>query len=51
MHSVEINIADAYGNKTIVKGMVIGTFPMTIETTEIFKDNKGLNKNLKNNEI
>lgn len=40
MHSVEINIADAYGNKTIVKGMVIGTFPMTIETTEIFKDNK-----------
>ncbi|MFL2983317.1 MAG: M23 family metallopeptidase [Candidatus Neomarinimicrobiota bacterium] len=39
-HSIIINIFDAYGNKTIVKGVVAGTFPMTLETNEIFRDNK-----------
>jgi len=39
-HSVEINIFDARGNKTIVKGTIAGTFPMTLEATEIFRDNK-----------
>ena len=40
IHSVQINIFDAYGNKTIIKGMIAGTFPMTIEAKEIFRDNK-----------
>ena len=38
MHSVMINIFDAFGNKTIVKGVVAGTFPMTLEAEEIFRD-------------
>ena len=39
-HSVEINIFDAHGNKTVVRGMVAGTFPMTLEAKEIFRDKK-----------
>ena len=39
-HSVLINIFDAYGNKTMVKGVIAGTFPMTLETNEIFRDSK-----------
>ena len=39
-HSVEINIFDAHGNKTLVRGMVAGTFPMTLEAKEIFRDKK-----------
>jgi hypothetical protein len=39
-HSVEINIFDAHGNKTMVRGMVAGTFPMTLEAKEIFRDKK-----------
>ena len=33
-----INIFDAFGNKTIVKGVIAGTFPMTLEAKEIFRD-------------
>jgi hypothetical protein len=40
LHSVEINIFDAHGNKTLVRGMVAGTFPMTLEAKEIFRDKK-----------
>ena len=39
-HSVEINIYDAQNNKTIVKGIVAGTFPMTLEAKEIYRDQK-----------
>ena len=39
-HAVEIHIFDAHGNKTIVKGTLSGTFPMTLEAKEIFRDNK-----------
>ena len=39
-HSVEINIYDAQNNKTIVKGIVAGTFPMTLEAKEIYRDKK-----------
>ena len=39
-HSVIINITDAHGNKTIIKGIVAGTFPTTLEAEEIFRDNK-----------
>ena len=39
-HSVGINIFDAHGNKTVVRGMVAGTFPMTLEAKEIFRDKK-----------
>ena len=39
-HSVEINIFDAHGNKTLVRGIVAGTFPMTLEAKEIFRDKK-----------
>ena len=39
-HSVEINIYDAQNNKTIVKGTVAGTFPMTLEAKEIYRDKK-----------
>ena len=35
-----INIFDAYGNKTIVKGVVAGSFPMVLDAKEILKDNK-----------
>ena len=40
VHSVEIRIFDAQGNKTIVKGTVAATFPMTLEANEIFRDGK-----------
>jgi len=39
-HSVEINVFDAHGNKTLVRGIVAGTFPMTLEAKEIFRDKK-----------
>ena len=39
-HSIEINIYDASGNKAIVRGIIAGTFPMTLTAKEIFKDNK-----------
>ena len=39
-HSVEIHIFDSHGNKTIVKGTIAGTFPMTLDAKEIFRDNK-----------
>lgn len=39
-HSIIINIFDAYGNKTIVKGVVAGSFPMVLDAKEILKDNK-----------
>ena len=39
-HSVAINIFDAHGNKTVVRGMVSGTFPMTLEAKEIFREKK-----------
>ncbi len=38
VHNVIINIFDAFGNKTIVKGVIAGTFPMTLEAKEIFRD-------------
>ena len=34
------NIYDAQNNKTIVKGVVAGTFPMTLEAKEIYRDQK-----------
>ncbi len=37
-HSIEINIYDAQNNKTTVNGIVAGTFPMTLEAKEIFRD-------------
>jgi len=40
VHSVEIRIFDAHGNKTIIKGTVAATFPMTLEASEIFRDDK-----------
>ena len=40
VHNVIINIFDAFGNKTVVKGVVAGTFPMTLEAEEIYRDNK-----------
>lgn len=40
IHSVEIIIYDAAGNKANVKGKVIGTFPMQLEAQEIYQDNK-----------
>ena len=39
-HSVEIKIHDAYRNKTIVKGVLAGTFPMSLDVEEVFRDNK-----------
>ena len=39
-HSVEINIYDAQNNKTVVKGILAGTFPMTLEAKEIYRDRK-----------
>jgi hypothetical protein len=39
-HSVTINIFDAKGNKAVVRGMIVGTFPMTIDAKEIFRDRK-----------
>tara|TARA_B110000438_G_scaffold107439_1_gene105614 strand:- start:9136 stop:11391 length:2256 start_codon:yes stop_codon:yes gene_type:complete len=39
-HSVEIKIFDASGNITLVRGVVAGTFPMTLEAKEIFRDTK-----------
>ena len=39
-HSIKINIYDAQNNKTIVKGVVAGTFPMTLEAKEIYRDQK-----------
>ena len=39
-HSVTINIFDAKGNKAVVRGMIVGTFPMTIDVKEIFRDRK-----------
>ncbi len=41
-HTVVIYIYDAFGNKTTVKGIVAGTFPMTLETEEVFRDEKFL---------
>ena len=40
VHSIEIHIFDAHRNKTVVKGTVAATFPMTLEANEIFRDNK-----------
>ena len=40
IHIVEIIIYDAAGNKAIVKGKVIGTFPMQLEAEEIYHDNE-----------
>ena len=42
VHSVEIHIHDASGNKTIIKGAVAATFPMTLEANEIFRDKKAV---------
>lgn len=39
-NNVSINIFDAKGNKTIIKGVIVGSFPMTLEATEILRDNK-----------
>ena len=39
-HSVVINIFDASGNKSIVKGVVAGSFPMVLEAEEILRDSK-----------
>ncbi|MBT3502521.1 MAG: M23 family metallopeptidase [Candidatus Marinimicrobia bacterium] len=39
-HSIEINIFDAKGNKSTIRGVAVGSFPMTLEATEIFRDNK-----------
>ncbi len=41
-HSVLIHIIDAHGNKTIIKGMIAGTFPTQLEAKEIFRDNKNI---------
>jgi len=41
-HTVEIYIFDAFGNKTTVKGIVAGTFPMTLEAQEIYRDSDSL---------
>ena len=40
IHNIEIIIYDASGNKAIIKGKAIGTFPMTLNVQEIYKDNK-----------
>ncbi len=40
VHNVIINIIDAFGNKTVVKGVVAGTFPMTLEAEEVYRDKK-----------
>jgi len=40
IHTIEIIIYDAAGNKAIVQGKVIGTFPMTLDAQEIYNDNK-----------
>ena len=39
-HTVTINIFDARGNKTIVKGMIVGSFPMNLKASEILRDDK-----------
>ena len=39
-HSVIMNVFDASGNKSIVKGVVAGSFPMALKAEEILKDNK-----------
>ena len=39
-HDIQIYIYDAYGNKTVVKGVVTGAFPMKIDINEIFRDSK-----------
>jgi len=39
-HTININIFDAYNNKTTVQGIVAGTFPMTLEAKEIYRDQK-----------
>jgi len=39
-HSVEINIFDAKENKAVIRGMVIGTFPMSLQAKEILRDDK-----------
>ena len=39
-HSIEINIYDAQNNKTVVRGILAGTFPMTLEAKEIYRDRK-----------
>ena len=41
-HSVEINIFDAKGNQSVIRGMVVVAFPMTLEATEILRDDKVL---------
>ena len=40
VHSIEIHIFDTHRNKTVVKGTVAATFPMTLEANEIFRDKK-----------
>jgi len=40
IHNIEIIVYDAVGNKAVVKGKVVGTFPMTLNAQEIYKDNK-----------
>ena len=45
-HSININIFDAHNNKTSVVGIVAGTFPMTLEAKEIFRDPKTISLSL-----
>ena len=37
-HSVEINIYDAAENKAVIRGVVAGTFPMTVDVQEILRN-------------
>ena len=39
-HSIQINIFDSQGNKSLVKGVIAGSFPMVLEAKEILRDNK-----------
>jgi hypothetical protein len=39
-HSIKINIFDSQGNKSLVKGVIAGSFPMVLEAKEILRDNK-----------
>jgi arginine repressor len=39
-HSIIVNIFDAHGNKSIIKGVIAGSFPMILEANEILKDEK-----------
>lgn len=37
-HSVEINISDAANNKAVIRGVIAGTFPMSVSVEEILRN-------------